>query len=440
MSYHKTEFNRLNQEFQNAVSLLLNSSNSTTSQLEYVLDSYNALVVYSEIDYERKKKTTKEYIIDTLEVNRISIQRCFEKLNIPLILPGKLLSTIHYIIQSNQMSNENTNTDTGSQSNSTNNSGQNSNSPSNSNENSNNHTQNNSNSDSTMEQSIDKFIKYTGNILNYKYGGDPLELNSFIADAKMLYDLAKNDETKTFAFNYIKNRLKGRAAETIPDNCNTIDGLVDALKEKIKPDTSGIIEGRILTLNLKNNDYSKFSAEAEKLSEALRRTLVIEGITKAKAEEIAINKMVDLCRKTTKYEIVKSVLEASTFKTPADVLAKFITQSDKARQDQREQQLKNANKSNSNNGNDNKRGKRYNNNYRNGGNNQNNNRSNNQNGFRANRGQNQQQNRGRNNYSNRPNRGEQTIRVIAGSNDTAPVEQSATPQQQQPQQFFRLEN
>lgn len=519
MSYRASEFNKLNFAFQDAADTILNanSKNNSLQPLEHLLDQYNALINYAEIDYEKKKHRTKEYIENTLSVNRITLQRCFEKLKLPVILPGKLLSTIHYVIQKEihtkginqetqtesnlfQGVTQDTQTDSnlfqgvtretqtdsnffqgvtqGTQTDSNDfqgvdhhtqtdqNDSQGDNHASesenqlNSNKMPNQDSQNQA--DGTPEhsqsmanqsfnasqtetyQSVDRFIKYTGNILNYKYNGDPLELNSFIADARMLYKLAKNDETKDFCLDYIKNRLKGRAAEAIPDECASLDSLISALKEKIKPENSTIIEGKILALHLVKNDYTKFTTEAEKLSEALRRTLVFEGITKTKAEELAIKKMIELCRKTTNFEIVKSVLESTKFSTPAEVLAQFVTQSDKARREQKEAQLKNANKTNFKNGNNDNRNKSYNKN-RNGNNSnggQNGNRSNNQNGSRQNRGQNQnqQQNRGRGNFSNnRSNRTEQTIRLIAGSPTTATVEQPQAPQQPQTQ-FFRLEN
>lgn len=99
MSYRAKEFDRLNEEFNDSATQILNENDKCISALENVLDCYNSLVVYAEIDYERKKKRTKEHIESTLGVNRITIQRCFEKLNLPVILPGKLLSTIHYAVQ-----------------------------------------------------------------------------------------------------------------------------------------------------------------------------------------------------------------------------------------------------------------------------------------------------------------------------------------------------
>lgn len=429
MSYRKKEFDKLNDEFQDTAASFLD--NATVETLETVLDCYNAIIVYAEIDYENKKSATKEHITETVQANRVTLQNCFEKLGLPVILPGKLLSTIHYLPsvpkpepQSKPSASQLTQTDqivSATQINQTD------------------QIQQIARKTQTIEmtQTIADFMKYTQSILNYKYTGDPLELNGFISDAKMLQSLATSDETKTFCFSYIKNRVRGRAEEYIPDNCTSIEEIIDALKSKIKPENSTVVEGKILSLRLQRGDFSKFAQEAEKLSEAFRRALIVEGITKNKAEEMTINKMVDLCRKTTKVEIVKSVLESTKFDTPADVIAKFITQSDKARREYKETSTNNSKSaSNSNNNSNANRKKGYDKN-RNG--NKNDNRSdsrfNNRGSNRNRNQQNQQRNRGRNS-DNRPNRSnEQTIRLIAGT-PQPPVEQPIQPQEQ----FFRIEN
>lgn len=458
MSYRKVEFNNLNDEFGDISSDFLNSDTPTTNDLERVLDAYNAIISYSEIDWDRKKRSTKEFITSTIGVNRITVQRCFEKLNLPVVLPGKLLSTIHYLPpvpkqsdtssesndsnNPNNTSNENNpnnnsnqnDSNSGVNQNVSNNSTNNNLNPNNSNDNQNNHS--NQTIQNTMAQTVENYLKSAAHILNYKYGGDPLKLNSFIIDAQLVESLATNDDTKKFCLTFIKSRLEGRAEEAIPDDCKTVEALTTALKAKIKPDNSGIIEGKMTALSLRKNDYSKFAAEAEKLAEALRRTLIIEGLTRAKAEEMTIKKTVEICRKTAKSEVVKSVLSSRKYDTPADVIATFITQSDIARREYKEAQATQKKTNSGGNGNG-KQGKSYNKN-RNSNNGQNN-RTDNRGNYRGNnrgRSQNQQQNRDRNNGNNRSSRNEHTIRLVTG----AQAAQTAEPSAPQQDQFFRIEN
>lgn len=445
MSYRRTEFDKLNDQFQDTAAELLN--NPTTNALENVLDCYNAIIVYAEVDYERKHESTREYITETVQANRITVQECFEKLKLPVILPGKLLSTIHYILKTQDdskpsinLSSQITQTD---QVQSTSQIAQ---------------TDqieqlsqiaqtdlisltNQNTQTSKMPQTIDDFMKYTQSILNYQYKGDPLDLNGFISDAKLLYSLAKTEESKEFCLTYIKNRVRGRAEEYIPEGCNSVEALLSALKNKIKPESSAIVEGKILSLRLQKNDYTKFAQDAEKLSEAFRRALIVEGITKAKAEEMTVNKTVDLCISSTKLDRVKTVLEATKFDSPADVIAKFVTQSDKVRRELKDQQPSNSKGQTDNNNSLNRKKAykkdRFSKNY-NRSENRYENRSDNRSGYRSNNGQRnqrgQRQNRGRND-NNRSNRNEQTIRIIAGNPPSTTVEQ---PQPQE--QFFRLEN
>lgn len=419
MSYHKREFQRINDEFTEASSSLLDDASPSIDQLESVLDAYNAIVSYSSIDYEKKKKSTREFIESSLSVNRITLQRCYEKLKLPIILPAKLLSTIHYIkpVNSGQSSEEknsltsnSTQTETSEQ---TNNSSQT--------------DQNNS----KMAQTIEQFLKSASSVINYKFNGDPLKVNSFIKDAQLIHAMAENDRTRAFCLEFLKSRVEGKAEEAIPDDCDTVEKLTHAFKEKLKPDNSTVVEGKILALRLQKGDYSKFATEAEKLGEALRRSLISEDFTKAKAEEISIKRMIELCRKTARSDVVKSVLESTKYNSCKEVIATFITQCDIVRRENKEFQPNNSKKSNSKGTSYNKgpnknktngdNSSNKNPNYR--GNNRN---QNNQNGK-------SQQNRTR---SNR-NGTEHTIRLVSGAQPSTSVEQ---PQQETQEQFFRLEN
>lgn len=89
MSYTKKEFNKLNEEFQEAAATFFD--NATFETFEFVIDCYNAIIVYALIDHDRKRQKTKDYICEIIESNRTTLQRCFEELKIPAILPGKLL-------------------------------------------------------------------------------------------------------------------------------------------------------------------------------------------------------------------------------------------------------------------------------------------------------------------------------------------------------------
>lgn len=120
-----------------------------------------------------------------------------------------------------------------------------------------------------------EFLKTASSILNYKLNGDPSKLNSFISDVEMVNELKEADQVE-ICFKFIKDKLEGKALECITDDMNTVQQIIDALKLEIKPESSAVIEGKLQALK---------EEEAEKLSEAFRRSLVVEGIPRAKAQE-----------------------------------------------------------------------------------------------------------------------------------------------------------
>lgn len=122
--------------------------------------------------------------------------------------------------------------------------------------------------------------------------------------------------------------MEGRAREFVSDDLTTIAQLKNVLTENIRPENSKVIEGRIAMLRYTFSKKEEFATRVENLADALRRTLIIEGMTAAKATEISIDKTVEVCRKSTNSDVVKSVLAAGTFRSPKEVVAKLITENE----------------------------------------------------------------------------------------------------------------
>lgn len=256
-------------------------------------------------------------------------------------------------------------------------------------------------------------------------------------------------------------KMKNFALESLPDEIESVDDILQALKDSIKPEISAVVEGKLMALRLEKGNFTKYTEQAEKLSEAFRRSLVVEGIPKTKAKEMTIKKTVELCRKTATSEIVKSVLSAASFLSPKEVIAKFVTENDIVRREKRESDNnKNAgNKFNNNfqNNRGNYRGNRG--NFRGNRGFQNNNRGNfnnngnsNRGGFNGNyrgndrgnfRGQNRGGHRGNtrgnyNNYgNNNQNQNEHVIRFVSGQQNGQ--QQQIQQNQGQNEQVFRLQ-
>lgn len=81
-----------------------------------------------------------------------------------------------------------------------------------------------------MVQKPADFLKLAAGLFNYKFGGDPLKLEGFLADVDLVVSVSTAD-TKDICFKFIKAKLEGRAQECIPDDANTVDNLKTNLKK-----------------------------------------------------------------------------------------------------------------------------------------------------------------------------------------------------------------
>lgn len=302
-----------------------------------------------------------------------------------------------------------------------------------------------------MAQTPEQFLKMATGIMNYKFNGEPLLLDSFLADIALVDEMTIG-ANKQLSRTFFKRCLTGRALECMPAETPDLPSITNALKANIKQESSDVISGKMMALKLRKGNFTDFTTQAEKLAEAYRRGLVDEGISKPKAQELAVKKTVELCRKTARSDVVKSVISSTAYTNPSEVLAKLVTENDVANKEKREtdtyransQQNRNfrgGNRGNRSNGRGNGRGNfhnngnRYNNNYgNNSGQNQNQNRQN-QNGNGNFRGNGNYRGNGnfRQNRGNFQNQNEHTIRFVSG-NSMGPSPGHPQQQMQNPQQ------
>lgn len=278
----------------------------------------------------------------------------------------------------------------------------------------------NSNQTVTMPQSPEDFFAVASKILNYKFEGDPLKLQSFLEDIELVEDIAK-PESAGICLKFVKSRITGRAREQLPEDIGTIKKITDALTKNIKCDSSKVIEGRLTALRISKGNVAKFAEEAEKLSEAFERSLVDEEFTKTKAKELTIAKTKELCRKVSRSEVVEGIIASTKYDSPKEVIAAFITESDIARkkkQDQQNYQKRSGEKGQN-------KGQKFNKNKKF---NKNDNKSQNKGKYQKNRNDN-------NGGKGRSNRNEHTIRIV---NDASAPVASSNGSSGSGEQVFRL--
>lgn len=272
----------------------------------------------------------------------------------------------------------------------------------------------------TMAEEKQKYIATASKIVKDNYCGDPLILDSFISSIELLEELTEAAHTDLM-FKYVKTKLQGKALESIDNTIVNIAQLKNALRANIKPDSSEIVQGKMLAMRLDKTKIQDFSKTAEELADSLKRTYIVEGMTAALASKMTINKTIEMCRASTHSVGVKAVLGACTFTSHKDVIAKLITES--ATEQQEKQVLAFQRNRNGNNRKNFRRYNNNNNNYRGNSNNNSNNNRNNSNNNRGNRNQNGNNNN-RNNNNNKSNyrrRGRNNdANVFVAKNDPEP--------------------
>lgn len=171
-----------------------------------------------------------------------------------------------------------------------------------------------------------ELVRLAAQTINRNYSGDPLALGAFMNSVEFLNEMAGDDQ-KQLLFKFVKTKLEGKALESISANVNSIDDILDSLKGSIKPDSSKVVEGHMSSLKFDPSKAQDFTEEAEKLAEALQRSLIIEGTSQKKAKEMAVERTVEMCRQVAKSGHIDTIMASSSFDDPKDVVAKFIVES-----------------------------------------------------------------------------------------------------------------
>ena len=214
----------------------------------------------------------------------------------------------------------------------------------------------------TMAQELSTldFLKICSAQINRNYTGDPLGLQSFINSVDLLSSLATYPQLQEFLVSFLKTKLEGKALEALSLDTTTVEDLKTQLKNKIKPESSKIVEGRMLALRMTKQSIQDFAKEAELLADSLKRAFITEGIPEVNSQRMTTEKTVEMCKLSAKSDTVRTCLAAASFSDPKEVIAKLITETNS---DNTHRQVLAYERINHSRGNNNHRGQ-Y-NNYRN---------------------------------------------------------------------------
>lgn len=164
------------------------------------------------------------------------------------------------------------------------------------------------------------FLKLAGSLIP-RFSDDANELEYFI-DQVLQLETATPEKLKPNLITFVKGRLIGKARYSASD-CNTIPEIISALRRDIVLESSEILESRLAALRFDDKNLTDFATAVEKLSDQIINSLMSEGVTKFKAIQMTTRMVVDNCRKSARSQTIKTILAASSFTSPRDVLTKF---------------------------------------------------------------------------------------------------------------------
>lgn len=98
------------------------------------------------------------------------------------------------------------------------------------------------------------------------------------------------------------------------------------LKTTVKKESSSIVESKFDALFFDNRNLSDFATQAETIGNQYKDALVAEGCSRSFADQMTINKMIEVCRKSARNDSIKCVLASATYDSHTAVLSKFRTE------------------------------------------------------------------------------------------------------------------
>ena len=177
----------------------------------------------------------------------------------------------------------------------------------------------------TDENNMDtvSFLNFASSVIP-RFSGAPEDRDSFIENIRLVKSLATESLLPSLLL-FVKGRMSGRPYAHCK-NCLTIDEIIKSINLHFIDDPSDIIESKIDSLFFDNKSLSQFCEELEILLDKFFTSLMSEDIPHHKAQNMTIKKAVEACRKSSRNDLVKSVIASSHYSTHKEVILKFRTE------------------------------------------------------------------------------------------------------------------
>lgn len=165
------------------------------------------------------------------------------------------------------------------------------------------------------------FLEICDTTFTVDFLGEYIDLEPFIRSIELLKDVFPTHTTALKTV--VLNRLTGKAKECVPNEPDSVESIINALRNAIKPVSWKMVDKKMHCLKYKSGQEFKFKDKLDDLARAFNRSLVFEGYPRHFANEMTIEKTVEICRKNTDFSLVKAIVSATSFEYPEEVTAKF---------------------------------------------------------------------------------------------------------------------
>lgn len=168
------------------------------------------------------------------------------------------------------------------------------------------------------------FFNLASKLVPSQFDGNPNNLRSFVDSLELLKNNSNDHAANALAF--VKTRLTGKARDLITDE-NTIDAIINTLKNGIKGESSHLLIAKLLNCKQNSKDSASYASEIESLAENLQKAYISEGVPRQIAENYAVENTVRSLSVNANNEKTRLIMQAATFTSVQSVMAKFVNSS-----------------------------------------------------------------------------------------------------------------
>lgn len=174
----------------------------------------------------------------------------------------------------------------------------------------------------SVNRTAAEYIEMCTQIIKEKFSGEYIDLNGFIKSIEVLkqYDPSHSATLKSF----ILSRLNGKSMSYVPNEPESVDAIIDALQNAVKPISSEIICVKMGQLKCTYGHELTFKEKLDELSDSYERSMIFEGYSRNNAKEKTMDEVKRICQNNSNSNLVHSVISASQFEDPKDVTKKFV--------------------------------------------------------------------------------------------------------------------